>query len=114
MDITIPELLKKLQATDSLTKRMGIMQKNKVSDDDICGACKNAYKYEELGMCVMIEWCRWDLDFPLFKTERQEKNSRDCSNFLTDDCWKYTDTLEKGNHEKCKDCPYFNKREQGK
>ena len=111
MDITIPELLKKLQATDSLTKRMGIMEKYKVSDDDICEACKNAYKYEDLGMCVMIEWCRWDLDFPLFKTERQEKNSRDCSNFLTDDCWEHTHKCGKDNHEKCKDCPYFNKKE---
>ena len=103
MNITIPELLKELQATDSLTKRMGIMEKYKVSDDDICEACKNAYKYENLGMCVMTEWCRWDLDFPLFKTERQEKNSRDCSNFHTNDCWKYTHTLDKNNHEKCKD-----------
>ena len=111
MDITITELLKELRATDSLSERMGIMEKYKVSDNDICEACKNAYKYEDLGMCVMVEWCCWDLDFPLFKTERQEKNSRDCANFSTDNCWEHTHKCGKDNHEKCKGCPYFSKKE---
>ena len=109
--MNIPELLKELQATDSLSERMEIMEKHNISNNDICEACKNAYKYEDLGMCVMVEWCRWELDFPLFKTERQVQNSRDCANFLDDECKKYSFSLEKGNHEKCKKCTHFCKKE---
>lgn len=107
----ILELISKLQSTNSLTKRMGILKKAKISQNDICEACKNAYKFEDLNMCVMVEWCKWDLDFPLFKTERQIQNSRDCANFLDDECIKYHETLDIDNHEKCKNCNHFCKKE---
>lgn len=108
--MNITELLKELQATDSLSERMDILKENKISQDNICEACKSAYKFNDLGMCVMVEWCRWSLDFPLFRTERQVQNSIDCANFCDDECIKYTDTLEKGNHEKCKNCTHFCKK----
>ena len=111
MKITITELLKKLQSTDSLSERMKILKKNKYNENNICEACKNAYKFEDLNMCVIVEWCKWDLNFPLFKSERQIQNSRDCANFCDDECIKYSKTIDEDNLEKCKDCKHFCKKE---
>ena len=111
-DEVLDKCLKELQATDSLSKRMGIQQKYGISDEDICERCKNAMKYEELNMCVLVEWCKWDLDHKWFKKERQPQNSRDCKNFLDDECIKHSDSCSKDNHDKCMTCKHFEKKEE--
>lgn len=76
-DEVLDKCLKELQATDSLSKRMAIQKKYKITDNDICERCKSAHKFSDLGMCVVVEWCRWDLGYEWFRKERQPQNSRE-------------------------------------
>ena len=111
IDETLDKCLKELQATDSLTKRMAIQKKYKITDNDICKRCKSAHKFSDLGMCVVVEWCRWDLGYEWFRKERQPQNSRDCKYFLDNECRKHQDSCSKDNHEKCMTCKHFEKKE---
>lgn len=110
-DELLDKILKELQATDSLTERMAIQDKYHISDDDICERCKSAWKYDDLGACVIVEWCKWDLCHKWFRKERQPKNSRDCKNFLDEECGKHCDSCSKDNHEKCMTCNHFERKE---
>lgn len=102
------ELIHELQSTESEAERDKLLEQSGISSDDICEACKNAYKYPTLNMCILVEWCKWDSNFTYFKSERQTPNSRDCGNFLSDDCKSYHSDDP---HDRCKDCPHFISKE---
>lgn len=111
-DEVLDKCLKELQATESLSERMVIQDKYGISDGDICERCKNAMKYEKINMCLLVEWCKWDLDYKYFRKERQVQNSRDCKNFFDDECIKHTDSCSKDNHDKCMNCKHFEIKEK--
>ena len=106
-DEILDKCLKELQSTDSLSKRMAIQEKYGISDEDICERCKSAHKSSDLGTCIIVEWCRWDLGFEWFRKERQSQNSRDCKNFLDNECIKHQESCSKENHEKCMTYKHF-------
>lgn len=108
------ELLKKLQAANSLSERMKILKENGKSQNDICEACKSAKKHKKLNMCVVVDWCRWDLSFKWFRKERQKQNEEDCKNFTSDKCFEHCETLDKNNHEQCENCKWFELKEENK
>lgn len=111
-DEVLDKCLKELQATESLSERMVIQDKYGISDDDICERCKNALKFEDLNMCLLVEWCKWDLDYKYFRKERQVQNSRDCKNFFDDECIEYMNSCSKDNHDNCMGCKHFEIKEE--
>lgn len=80
-------------------------------NNDICKICKSAHKFDDLNMCIVVEWCKRDLSFKYFRKERQKQNSRDCKNFLDDECISYCKSLPKDNHEMCENCYHFSHKE---
>ena len=109
----LDSILKQLQATDSNNERYEILKKNNLwngKENAICEHCKSAHKFGDLNMCVVVEWCKWDLSYRWFRKERQLQNSRDCKNFLDDECIRHTDSCSKDNHEKCMTCKHFEKK----
>jgi hypothetical protein len=114
-DEILDSVLKQLQATDSNNERYEILKKNGLwygKEGIICEHCKSAHKFGDLNMCVVAEDCKWDLSYKWFRKERQPQNSRDCKNFLDDECIRHTDSCSKENHEKCMTCKHFEKKEE--
>ena len=110
----LDNILKHLQETDSEEERYEILKKNNLwygKETEICECCKSAHKFGDLNMCVVVEWCKWDLSYRWFRKERQPKNSRDCKNFLDDECVKHSESCSKDNHEKCLSCNQYCKKD---
>ena len=112
-NMKLEEIVKELQTTDSNNERYEILKKNGLwgKEYQICELCKSAHKFGDLNMCVVVEWCKWDLSYKWFRKERQKQNTRDCKNFLDDECWKHTESCSPDNHEKCLTCNHFCKKE---
>jgi hypothetical protein len=114
MDEVFDNILKQLKTASSNNERYEILKNNGLwngKETEICERCKSAHKFGDLNMCVVVEWCKWDLSYKWFRKERQSQNSRDCKNFLDDECIKHSDSCSKDNHEKCMTCKHFEKKE---
>lgn len=112
-DKDLEKIINQLQSASSNNERFNILKQNGLwnGKEEICERCKSAHKFENLNMCVVVDWCRWDLSYKWFRKERQPQNSSDCKNFLDDECIKYVETLDKDNHDKCEHCLHFCKKE---
>ena len=114
-DEVLDNILKQLQSAGSNNERYEILKKNGLwygKETEICERCKSAHKFGDLNMCVVVDWCKWDLSYRWFRKERQPQNSSDCKNFLDDECIKHSDSCSKDNHEKCMTCKHFEKKEE--
>ena len=80
-------------------------------NDDMCKMCKSSHKFDDLNMCIVVDWCRNNSSFKYFRKERQKQNASDCKNFLDEECINYLRSLPKDNHEKCENCHHFSCKE---
>ena len=80
----LEEIVKELQTTDSNNERYEILKKNGLwgKEYQICELCKSAHKFGDLNMCVVVEWCKWDLSYKWFRKKDRNRILEIAKTFL--------------------------------
>ena len=75
-----------------------------------CEKCKSFRKWENLNMCISVDECRCN-NFKYYTEVREPKNTRDCSNVLSNKCICRTRSENETSVDVCNRCNNFCKKE---